>query len=120
LDADASRRRDLRHLTTYAVDDAGTSEVDDAVSWEELPWGGTKLWVHVADPTRWLAIGRAFGSMARGRDMFGSLSDWLLEVALALVIPTGVVSMYALLVVQPLYMRQLWQGLIGHCSSGRM
>jgi exoribonuclease R len=59
VDADASRRRDLRHLTTFAVDDAGTSEVDDAVSWEELPWGGTKLWVHVADPTRWLTIGRS-------------------------------------------------------------
>jgi exoribonuclease-2 len=37
-------RRDLTHLTAYAVDDPGNQEPDDALSWED-----GRLWVHVAD-----------------------------------------------------------------------
>lgn len=32
-------------------------QVDDGLSLEELPGGGVKLWVHVADPTRWVEPG---------------------------------------------------------------
>ena len=37
-------RRDLTHLVALAIDDAGSSDPDDALSWEN-----GRLWVHVAD-----------------------------------------------------------------------
>ena len=45
-------RRDLTHLLAYAIDDAGSTDPDDAISWENA---GTKrsrsgrFWVHIAD-----------------------------------------------------------------------
>ncbi len=40
----AEERRDLTHLTALAIDDAGSSDPDDALSWED-----GRLWVHIAD-----------------------------------------------------------------------
>lgn len=37
-------RRDLTHLAAYAIDDAGNTDPDDAVSWDN-----GRLWVHIAD-----------------------------------------------------------------------
>jgi len=37
-------RRDLTHLTAYAIDDAGSTDPDDALSWDN-----GLLWVHIAD-----------------------------------------------------------------------
>jgi len=37
-------RRDLTHLLAFAIDDADSTDPDDAISWEE-----GRLWVHVAD-----------------------------------------------------------------------
>lgn len=37
-------RLDLTHLPAFAIDDEGSSDPDDAVSWD-----GERLWVHVAD-----------------------------------------------------------------------
>jgi exoribonuclease-2 len=47
-------RLDLTHLKVYTVDDETTTEIDDGLSWEMLPDNREKLWVHIADPTRWL------------------------------------------------------------------
>jgi exoribonuclease-2 len=47
-------RLDLTHLKVYTVDDESTSEIDDGLSWEALPDGRERLWVHIADPTRWV------------------------------------------------------------------
>ncbi|AKG22787.1 ribonuclease catalytic domain-containing protein [Calothrix sp. 336/3] len=52
-DPDANRV-DLTHLKVYTIDDESTTEIDDGVSWETLPDGRERLWVHIADPTRWL------------------------------------------------------------------
>jgi exoribonuclease II len=52
-DPDANRL-DLTHLKVYTIDDESTTEIDDGLSWEILPDGREKLWVHIADPTRWL------------------------------------------------------------------
>ncbi|MFM2064111.1 MAG: hypothetical protein RLZZ507_3782 [Cyanobacteriota bacterium] len=52
-DLDANRL-DLTHLKVYTVDDESTTEIDDGLSWETLPDGRERLWVHIADPTRWL------------------------------------------------------------------
>lgn len=50
-DPDAARRLDLRNLVSYAIDSADTSEIDDAFSWDS---DKGLVWVHVADPTRYL------------------------------------------------------------------
>lgn len=42
-------RLDLTHLPTFAIDDEGNRDPDDAVGIEELGGGLTRLWVHVAD-----------------------------------------------------------------------
>ncbi len=49
-----SERLDLTHLKVYTIDDQSTSEIDDGLSWELLADGRERLWVHIADPTRWL------------------------------------------------------------------
>jgi exoribonuclease-2 len=51
LDSD---RLDLTHLKVYTIDDESTSEIDDGLSWELLTDGRQQLWVHIADPSRWL------------------------------------------------------------------
>ena len=51
LDSD---RLDLTYLKVYTIDDESTSEIDDGLSWELLPDGRQQIWVHIADPTRWL------------------------------------------------------------------
>lgn len=53
-DPDASLRVDLTHLTVITIDDEETKEVDDGISLERLEDGRLRMWVHVADPTRWL------------------------------------------------------------------
>ncbi|MCB9007976.1 MAG: RNB domain-containing ribonuclease [Ardenticatenaceae bacterium] len=40
----AEERRDLTHLVALAIDDAGSRDPDDALSWEN-----GRLWVHIAD-----------------------------------------------------------------------
>lgn len=49
-----SQRLDLTHLKVYTVDDQSTSEIDDGVSWEVLPDGRERVWIHIADPSRWV------------------------------------------------------------------
>eukprot|EP00177_Eucheuma_denticulatum_P006101 GFKZ01011126.1.p1 GENE.GFKZ01011126.1~~GFKZ01011126.1.p1 ORF type:complete len:905 (-),score=114.20 GFKZ01011126.1:866-3361(-) len=53
-DIDQGIRRDLSHLTSYAIDSADTSEVDDAISWDPE---SQCIYVHVADPTRYFPEG---------------------------------------------------------------
>jgi exoribonuclease-2 len=49
-----TNRLDLTHLKVYTIDDESTTEIDDGLSWELLPDGRERLWVHIADPTRLL------------------------------------------------------------------
>ena len=55
-DADAATRKDLTRLTTYAIDAADSEEIDDAVSAERTKDGKTRVWIHVADASRWSPI----------------------------------------------------------------
>ena len=55
-DADAATRKDLTRLTTYAIDAADSEEIDDAVSAELTKDGKTRVWIHVADASRWSPI----------------------------------------------------------------
>jgi exoribonuclease II len=54
LDQDQAARRDLRTLPVYTIDDESTQEVDDGLSVEQRPDGTQWIWVHVADPSRWI------------------------------------------------------------------
>ncbi|KAJ7539993.1 hypothetical protein O6H91_11G117600 [Diphasiastrum complanatum] len=53
-DIDLDRREDLTSLNVYTIDSDDTKEIDDGLSASLLPDGRIKLWVHVADPTRWI------------------------------------------------------------------
>ncbi|MDB9526921.1 ribonuclease R [Oscillatoria sp. CS-180] len=79
-DADENRL-DLTALKTYTIDDESTREIDDALSMETLPDGRQRLWVHIADPTRWVAPGDALDLEARRR-------------CTTVYLPTGMVPMF--------------------------
>ncbi|KAG5187095.1 hypothetical protein JKP88DRAFT_267938 [Tribonema minus] len=66
-DPDAAVRVDLTRLKAYAIDSADTTEVDDAVSVERLPNGRERVWVHIADVSRWVQQGSALDQDAARR-----------------------------------------------------
>ncbi len=82
-DVDYEVRLELVHLRALAIDDESTQEVDDAISVEQLPDGRVKLWVHVADPSRYISPGDALDMEARKRGSSAYL-------------PTGTVPMFPL------------------------
>lgn len=79
-DADANRR-DLTVLKTYTIDDESTREIDDALSVEMLEDGRQRIWIHIADPTRWVLPGDALDLEARRR-------------CTTVYLPTGIVPMF--------------------------
>ncbi len=52
--SDLSHRQDLTALYSITIDDESTSDIDDALSWEALDNGNTRLWVHIADPAEYV------------------------------------------------------------------
>ncbi len=76
-----SERLDLTYLKVYTVDDESTTEIDDGLSWETLPDGRERVWIHIADPTRWLIPEDELDLEARKR---GS----------TVYLPTGMVPMF--------------------------
>ncbi|MEO1376669.1 MAG: ribonuclease R family protein [Cyanobacteria bacterium J06635_10] len=74
-------RLDLTNLKVYTVDDETTTEIDDGLSWEMLPDNRERVWVHIADPTRWLVPEDELDLDARKR---GS----------TVYLPTGMVPMF--------------------------
>ncbi len=64
---DPMPRRDLTGLHTYTIDDASTRDIDDALSLEWLPEDQVRIWVHIADPTRWIPLGHPLEEEARRR-----------------------------------------------------
>lgn len=53
-DLDKDRRVDLTALKVYTIDTDDPDEIDDGLSAVQLPDGRIKVWIHVADPTRWV------------------------------------------------------------------
>ncbi len=78
---DSAQRLDLTHLKVYTIDDEGTTEIDDGLSVEILPDGRQKIWVHIADPTRWVMPGDPLDLEARRRST-------------TIYLPTGMVPMF--------------------------
>ncbi|ESA39016.1 exoribonuclease ii [Leptolyngbya sp. Heron Island J] len=92
-DADANRL-DLTHLKVYTIDDESTREIDDGLSLEILEEGRHRIWVHIADPTRWLLPGDDIDLEARRR-------------CTTVYLPTGMIPMFPeALATGPMSLRQ--------------
>ena len=50
-------RRDLTDLTTFTIDPATARDFDDAISAEAIDGGRTRIWVHIADVSAFVAPG---------------------------------------------------------------
>jgi exoribonuclease-2 len=87
-------RLDLTHLKVYTVDDESTCEIDDGLSLEYLTDGQQRLWIHIADPTRWVLPGDELDLEARRRST-------------TVYLPTGMVPMFpSELATGPMSLRQ--------------
>jgi exoribonuclease II len=64
---DPNPRLDLTHLKVYTIDDESTKEIDDGLSVEFLPGDRQRLWIHIADPSRWISLGDELDLEARRR-----------------------------------------------------
>ncbi|NEZ58038.1 RNB domain-containing ribonuclease [Adonisia turfae] len=92
-DADADRL-DLTHLKVYTIDDESTREIDDGLSLESVGDGRKRIWVHIADPTRWLLPGDDIDLEARRR-------------CTTVYLPTGMIPMFPeALATGPMSLRQ--------------
>ncbi|MBD0335754.1 MAG: VacB/RNase II family 3'-5' exoribonuclease [Cyanobacteria bacterium Co-bin13] len=78
-----TERLDLTHLKVYTVDDESTREIDDGLSGELLEDGRHRLWIHIADPTRWVEPGDELDLEARRR-------------CTTVYLPTGMIPMFPL------------------------
>jgi len=76
-----SDRLDLTHLKVYTIDDESTREIDDGLSLEVLPDGRQILWIHIADPSRWVEPGDELDLEARRRST-------------TIYLPTGTIPMF--------------------------
>ncbi len=74
-------RLDLTQLKVCTIDDESTTEIDDGLSIEYLAAGHSKLWIHIADPTRLVFPEDELDLEARRRST-------------SLYLPTGMVSMF--------------------------
>ena len=74
-------RDDLTHLKVYTIDDESTSEIDDGLSLEFLPEGKQRVWVHIADPSRWITLGDELDQEAQRRGT-------------TVYLPTGMIPMF--------------------------
>ncbi|AFY75349.1 exoribonuclease R [Synechococcus sp. PCC 7502] len=78
---DPMHRLDLTHLHVYTIDDESTTEIDDGLSIETLPNGKQRLWIHIADPTRWMEPNDILDREARKRGT-------------TIYLPTGMIPMF--------------------------
>ncbi len=80
--ADLERdRKDLTHLKVYTIDDESTAEIDDGLSLETLENGQQRVWVHIADPSRWVSLGDELDREAQRRST-------------TVYLPTGMIPMF--------------------------
>jgi exoribonuclease-2 len=78
---DRIERLDLTHLHVYTIDDESTTEIDDGLSIETIEHGRQRLWIHIADPTRWVQPNDIFDREARKRGT-------------SVYLPTGMIPMF--------------------------
>ncbi len=74
-------RKDLTHLKVYTIDDESTAEIDDGLSLETLDNGRQRVWIHIADPSRWVSLGDELDKEAQRRST-------------TVYLPTGMIPMF--------------------------
>ncbi len=67
LPGERADRADLRHLPFTTIDPETARDFDDAVALEDLPNGGTRLWVAIADVSHYVREGSPIDAEARRR-----------------------------------------------------
>jgi len=70
-----SNRRDMQHLTAWAIDDIGNQDPDDAISLE-----GNRLWVHIADASSIIRPDSELDKEARSRGTNLYLPDQVIHM----------------------------------------
>jgi ribonuclease R len=80
LDSERAGRRDLRGLSLVTIDGADARDFDDAVHAEELPHGGARLWVAIADVSHYVRPGSALDAEAFHRGTSVYLPDRVLPM----------------------------------------
>lgn len=66
-DSDEGKRLNLRQLPVYTIDPHDAYEIDDGLSIQTDEDGDTWVYVHVADPTRWITPDSPLDLLARDR-----------------------------------------------------
>ena len=74
-DEELARRTDLRHLHFVTIDPLSARDFDDAVALEELPGGGARIWVAVADVSHYVQEDSPLDKEARRRSCSIYLPD---------------------------------------------
>lgn len=81
-------RRDLTHLESFAIDDADSTDPDDAISWDA---DEQRLWVHVADPASIVTPDSEIDIEARQRG-----TNLYLPEMMVTMLPEAITHQYAL------------------------
>ena len=87
------QRIDLTELATYSLDDAGTREIDDALSLERRD-GCDWIWIHIADPSRLISADSPLDQEAKRRATSLYLADGVMPM-LPLDLAAGPLSLRA-------------------------
>ena len=74
-EAETAGRLDLRSHFIFTIDGDDTKDIDDAISFEETPYGGYKLGVHIADVSHYVEEGSHVQQAALARATSIYLAD---------------------------------------------
>ena len=88
-----AERLDLTGLASYSLDDSGTKEIDDALSYEQRD-DGCWIWIHIADPSRLIDPGSPLDLEAKRRGTSLYLADGVIPM-LPLSLAAGPLSLRA-------------------------
>ena len=88
-----AERHDLTGLASYSLDDSGTKEIDDALSYEQRD-DGCWIWIHIADPSRLIDPGSPLDLEAKRRGTSLYLADGVIPM-LPLSLAAGPLSLRA-------------------------
>jgi exoribonuclease-2 len=81
VDPDLENRVDLTAMKVYTIDSDDADEIDDGLSATRLGDGRIKVWIHIADPTRWLPLDHVLTREAESRGT-------------SIYLPTGTIPMF--------------------------
>jgi DIS3-like exonuclease 2 len=75
-DEELAARRDFRAARVFSIDPPTARDLDDALSVEELPGGGYRVGVHIADVSHFVQPGTALDREAQERSTSGKRAGW--------------------------------------------